>query len=463
MGLSLTVVLAGALCLRLSFALRIAPFVTKDSQSYFLPGWDLTTGGDFQLGLRRTPGYPIFIAGALTLFGDDLRAVSLAQHLVGIATAGLSFAIGWRSFNLTAGLLAGIATALSAPLVAYEHFILTESLFTVAVTAWGLVAVQAVRRDRLRLWIGLGAIAGASGLIRPIGQLLVVPALLAALLVAPLDIRPTVRRLALVASAFALMLAPWVIRNQIVRDVAGASTFGRTLIARTAYYDRGFVFLDGDRSSNPGDSDARRARRIVQQGADRRESDGTIAQRLRQELGLDPIQTNAVMREIALEAILRQPWHFLEGTLSFSLRIFNGIELRIRDLAAERKDVVWEDRTRTLLAGSPDSEDDFRAASKLLGIFQPARLAPLPLVLFVAGTSAAIAMRRHRSALPLAAAVGGLILASAALDGPQERYRYPSDPLIAVLSAGAVGIALRSVAARFGARPEHSPNGATAA
>jgi hypothetical protein len=36
----------------------------------------------------------------------------------------------------------------------------------------------------------------------------------------------------------------------------------------------------------------------------------------------------------------------------------------------------------------------------------------------------------------------GILLASAALDGPVPRYRYPLDPLIALFAAGALTVAL---------------------
>ena len=70
----------------------------------------------------------------------------------------------------------------------------------------------------------------------------------------------------------------------------------------------------------------------------------------------------------ALQAIARQPYYFVDGSLRFALRIFNGIEIRLRDHEAERRDVVWEDRTKPLLDG-PRSDDDARAASQLFRVY----------------------------------------------------------------------------------------------
>ena len=130
------------------------------------------------------------------------------------------------------------------------------------------------------------------------------------------------------------------------------------------------------------------------------------------------------MRDLAIEAILRQPLYFVEGSLRFALRIFNGIEMRIRDHETERKDVEWNERTRSLLTFAR-SEDDARFANGSLKLWQPALWAPLPLVLFALGVAASL-LPGWRPGLLLGACVAVLVVASAALNGPQERYRYRS-------------------------------------
>jgi hypothetical protein len=227
-------------------------------------------------------------------------------------------------------------------------------------------------------------------------------------------------------------VAPWSIRNQLTYNLASPSTFGRTMIARTASYDRGFVFVDPKRPES--DPRMARAAQIVQQGADRGDSDGTIAGKLRQELDLDPVEVNAMMRDLAIQAIMRQPLYFAEGSMWFALRIFNGVEIKLRDHEAERKDVEWNERTRSLLT-YVRSEDDARAANTLLKVWQPALWAPLPLLLFGLGVLVSL-LPGWRPGLLLGASVVFLMVASAALNGPQERYRYPADPAIAVLMAG---------------------------
>jgi len=499
-ALAVIAIVGLALLFKLGFALRVAPFIAKDSQAYFLPAWDLVHGGAFQLGLRRTPAYPLFLAGALLLAGDDLRGIVLLQHLLGVGTAVLAYWLGRLAFGRGVGLGAGALVAISAPLVTYEHYLLTETLFTFMVTASLVALLAAWRRGSARLWLVGGLLVGLSTLVKPIGQVFLPLALLAPIVAAspwrhttwagasaarsaptppvptppaPRPPPPGPRSLALrslatapllVLVGYGLAVAPWTIRNQLVYDLASPSTFGRTLIARTASYDRGFQFYDP--ASPPADPAQARALQIIQRGADRNESDGTIATRLRQELDLDPIEVNALMRDAALGAIARQPLYFVQGSLLFGLRIFNGTEIRLRDHESERKDVVWEDRTRGLLTAAR-SEDDARVASGLLRWYQPAEYAPLPLMLFAVGLLAALARPAWRPALLPGFTVAALVLASAALNGPQERYRYPVDPALTVVALGGVAglIALAgAVARRVGGRarmPRTAPTPAT--
>ncbi|MGE3909246.1 MAG: ArnT family glycosyltransferase [Chloroflexota bacterium] len=450
----LTVVVLAALAFKLGFAMRVAPFIAKDSQAYFLPAWDLIHSGQFELGLRRTPAYPLFLSAAVLLMGDDLRGVTLVQHLLGVVTAGLAFVLGRlvAGPNATAGrivgVVAGLLTAISAPLVVYEHYLLTETLFAFAVTAMFTVLVWACRRNTIWLWLAGGLLIGLAAMVKPIAQGFLPFGLAAAYLTAsswrllPLLRRvswPSPSRRAILSAGAVLLgygiaIAPWSIRNQLEHNMASPSTFGRTLIARTASYDRGFVFVDPRRPE--ADPRMALAAKIVQDGADRGDSDGTIAQRLRQELDLDPIEVNALMRDLAMQAILRQPLYFVDGSVRFAVRIFNGEETRLREHESERKDVEWVERTRPLLEYKR-SDDDARFANGLLKWWQPSQWAPLPLVLFGLGVVASLAAG-WRPGLLLGASVAFLMFASAALNGPQERYRFPADPAIAVLMASGV-------------------------
>ena len=438
-----------ALLVRLAFHFRSPAFVGKDSQSYFLPGWAMARGEAFEMGQRRTPGYPLFIAGVVLTLGEELRSLALAQHLLGVATVGATYFLGRLTFGRSAALLAGAMVALSGPLLIYERYVMSEALFSLALALALLAAVAAVRSAQqagsvlavvrspvVRLWLISGLALGAAVLTRPVAQVLIPLLGLGALVAGGRRWRLGVAGLVALLVGVAIFQGPWVVRNALVTGNASASTFGRTLIARTAYYDRGFVFdVPGQPDPDPR---MQRAGEIVQEGAKQRQSDGIIAGRLRAELTLGPVEVNRVMRDIAVSAILRNPEHYVSGTLAFAWEIFAGLEERLRDHWDEYKDAnPWDPRIRDLVGGPSPAELAERSnANRLVQIYQPARYSSVRAVLVLLGVVLACLVGRYRSALLPAGAAVALLLISAALNGPVERYRYPVDPLISVVAAG---------------------------
>ena len=137
---ALLLIVLAAVSLRLAFFYRTPVFIERDSIAYFQSGYELARGigSDLQ---GRMAGYPIFLAGTIWLFGEDFHAIAFVQHALGVLTAVLAYLIGRSIFGRAAGLLAGILVALSAPLLIYEHYLLSEALFTFLLTlaVWLLV------------------------------------------------------------------------------------------------------------------------------------------------------------------------------------------------------------------------------------------------------------------------------------------------------------------------------------
>ncbi len=100
--------------IRLAFLFRApAFFVGGDSQTYLLPAYELARDGDWDLGNRRPPGYPLLLAGIIALLGEEARAISFVQHLLGLATVAATFAIGRLACSRLGGLVGVLALALS--------------------------------------------------------------------------------------------------------------------------------------------------------------------------------------------------------------------------------------------------------------------------------------------------------------------------------------------------------------
>src|SRR4029079_12572630 len=130
--------------------------------------------------------------------------------------------LGRLAFGRLAGLLGGLAVGLSGPQLLYEHYLMTETLFTFLLVLGLVAAVAGLRRASGRLVLISGLVFGLCALTRPLGQVfpLILPA--AALLGAAGGVgwRPRLRlaaRVGLLALVgYALVALPWMLRNRLV-------------------------------------------------------------------------------------------------------------------------------------------------------------------------------------------------------------------------------------------------------
>jgi 4-amino-4-deoxy-L-arabinose transferase-like glycosyltransferase len=314
---------------------------------------------------------------------------------------------------------------------------MSEALFTLLLCS-GLLAYFAGLRARsgplmLALMGAAGASLGLAALTRPITQLVIALLAVAALALLP-RWRTAVNGVLVLLVLFGIVVLPWMLRNQAVHGtfaIAGGS--GEGLAVRTIRYDQTFDF----REPAGGDPDrlTSRARRIYRGEAE----DGSafeLRARLMDELGVSEVEAERLMRTIALQAILRQPSYYLTGTASMFVETFAGRPIRLRQDWLPWRNIAWEPRVEHLLpVVTPVEDRAFGAAERLVTIYDPARIAPLLAILATVGTVAGL-RRGRRSAVVLGLLVLVLLLAGAALIGIEWRYRYPLDPLIAVLAAG---------------------------
>jgi 4-amino-4-deoxy-L-arabinose transferase-like glycosyltransferase len=449
--IALLTVASVALLVRLAFNHRAMALGTKDSYEYFAPAYSLLNGAGFDLALRRPPIYPLFAATVMQLFGQNLAAIVFVQHLLGVVTVALTYWLGRLAFGRAAGLTAALLAAVSSVMLIHEHYILSESLFTLLLTAACLSLVIAMRRDTSGWYLAAGLALGLAVLARPVAQvvLLVVPlGLLAHRGSLARALRPTL----LVLLGAALLVVPWTIRNKLVYGELSASGSGRFLSARVVKHDRGYTFFEPATADQYGPRGAR-AREIFQEEADARPEEGPIYSRYRQELGLSEAESDALLREIALEGLARRPAHYLQTTSRMFLDLFAGdqkeelLRWHYRERNQERLMNQWGEMSHLLGPPTAGQQAEFEAAEALGSIFRPTRwLTPL-----VAGLVLAVAVGllrpARRPAIFLAATVGIMLLASAALVGEVPRYRYPLDPLILVLAAGGYVTALAELLA----------------
>ena len=440
------------LLLRGLFQFRVPVFMTKDSPEYYLPAYHLIAGQGFDLPERRTPLYSLFIAGTIGLFGTELMALAFVQHLLGAVTAGLTYGLGKVSFSRPAGLVAGLLTALAAPLLVYEHHVMSETLFTFTLVLSALLFMLAARRPTAPRLVAAGLALALAILTRPIAQLLL-PLVPLVFFVHWRGWRATLRGTLLVLFGVGLLVGPWILRNKLVHDTASTAGVGRFLIGRVLKWDRNFVFYpplapgapDRDRvAATPIDPSDRlnAARRIAQETTNQGPSPHTPMERLQRELGLTEAQADALLREVSLEAIRANPGLYVSGTAQLFVDALLGRRrdegLRMHLDEHLQTDVINRFPGLEHLLGKPTpaQAQDAPRSEWLVTLYQPYRHASLWIGLYLAGALAALLRPASRPALYFILGAPLVLLGSVAIVGGVPRYRYPLDPLISVAAAG---------------------------
>jgi 4-amino-4-deoxy-L-arabinose transferase-like glycosyltransferase len=428
--------------MRLAFAFRAPLFVVNDSLSYVQPAWELLHGQGFFPLFKRPPLYPLFVTAVLGVFGEDPQAIALVQHVLGLANVVIAFLAARLIGGRVAAVVASLLTALSATLIVTEHYLMSELLFSVLLCGALLLFLLAQQRDRRGLFLLTGACLGLAALTRPLAQVLVPILVLAILLGHRGRWRSAVVPIGFLVGAYLVVTIPWLLRNaQVQGAFTLAGGMGEGIAVRTIRYEQKFDFRATPGSEDP--EPLRSARRIYRDEA----GDGSafeLAARLRNELHVSPAEADALMRQIAVRAIARQPQYYALGTVDMFWKMLTGRVTRLRQDWNPWRGMVWDERLGHLLPhASPLQDTEFSNAERVTAIFDPARSWPLILGLALIGMLSTL--RKGSSAAPLL--LGSVVLVqlavAAAIVGIEWRYRYPLDPLINVL----VGVGVATVTA----------------
>ena len=439
---AISLIVLVALAIRAAFAFRVPVFLLRDSIGYFLPAWDVLNGYGFDLSIRRTPAYPAFLTAAMALFGEDLVAIAFAQHLLGIGSAVLVYVLGRMTVGRVAGLIAAAITALNGPLIIAEHYLMPEVMLIFLLLLTFVVFVGAIRSGLRSAFVASGLLLGLTLLCKPVAQVLI-PVLPFMLVVTCGSVRRAVLPSLMIGAGLMAVVVPWMARNAVVHgSVTTAGALGQTLVARTAKHDTSFRWYD-DRQADTYERREGIARQLVQNGIRQRLSDGVIYRRVQDRFGMTDAEINQFMRELSTVVILEQPVHYLRGTARMTWELLAGeteklsTDWKTQNARLSREE--WDDRVEHLLSrASTAQRNDLDNASAIVALVQPPAWGPLMPILFVLGTLLFVVTPRLRVALLLSLSVLALLLTCAALDGPVVRYRYPADPLMALVSAGAI-------------------------
>ena len=433
---------------------RLPVFYVVGSRPYYATALQLAAGIDVTaLSLRHTPGYPIFLTGIIGLFGLEPQAIAAVQHALGIGTAVMCYYIGKLAVGRLVGLGAGLLAGLNTTLVVYEQHILTEPLFGFLLLLSILLLVAAARGRAGWLFLVGGVAAGLSALTRPIGQTIVL-ATPAALWLYFGRWRPSLRASLFLLAGFGLAAGPWIARNALTQSEASVRHPGSTLLGHVRQereYTRGYFTLDGGTDSDPLRQEARR---IVERMAPSDPDPLEMWTELQQRLGVSPAQANRLMGEIAVDTILRHPWHFVQVFSGATLSLFAGPkDERLEDFLPRTKNQwpgrflagpIKEGSVPDLNPSEPQPAQRWEAskAAAVADLFRPDQAAPLLAVLFLVGVAEAVLRPERRVILIPALTVIGIIVLNGVIAGDKPRYRYPLDPAIAIVAmAGAAALA----------------------
>jgi hypothetical protein len=258
---------------------------------------------------------------------------------------------------------------------------------------------------------------------------------------------------------FGLVMTPWMLRNYLTNgSFESAGALGQTLVGRITRHDEGFVLPEPDSPSPYADPVLTEARALVLRQMEREARPSAINHRLRTVYGWNEAQANRLMRDVCLEILVDQKERYITGTLTKIRRLLWGDPENFFGYhwASRKHNELAEDWksnqtiAHLLTEPTPLQEAEKYNAAAVTTLFSPAN-PPIRWALFgllLAGLAVGLRGHQRWATLFVVLLVLALVVPAAALVGYVPRYRYPTDPYLAVLIGGGLA-ALVQWAARL--------------
>ncbi len=179
---------------------------------------EILADGDFGAGWLWPPGQPYFIAVVFSVAGENLVAVKAVQVVLSTLSVYLVFLITRLVFrNVTTALVAAGITAVYPNLIAFSHYLWSETLFIFLLLCFVHTLLLSLTRHRCRFLIASGIFFSMACLTRPV----LLPCLVIVVFYFWSRLRATPRVLAAAIVVFAItavaVLTPWAVRNHRVQ------------------------------------------------------------------------------------------------------------------------------------------------------------------------------------------------------------------------------------------------------
>jgi hypothetical protein len=227
---------------------------------------DLATPGAIAVapkpGATSPPGYPLFLR---MFMGDTVDMgfvdrIVMIQAWLGIVVVALGMALAMLLLGFWPGVAAGIAMAVNPHMIVFTDYLLTETLYSLALIVFLSVGVVALGRHPGRVRVLLACVSGITlaiaCLIRPTLDQFALALLLLSL--ATPWFKRFRREIVLLVIGWSLLMAPWWIRNE---SAFGHMSDPRLMVAAIHTGSYPDFMLDGrpETSGNPYAYDPRTA------------------------------------------------------------------------------------------------------------------------------------------------------------------------------------------------------------
>ena len=139
-----------------------------DESYYQIVGQSLADGDGYSFFGEPTvqwpPAYPVLLAGVFLVFGLDLVAAQLVNALLGALVVPLIYLAARRTFGRVEAIVAGALVAVMAGPIFFTEMLMSETLYTLLVTA--VVTLVACLRPTWRAAVAIGVVIALASLTR---------------------------------------------------------------------------------------------------------------------------------------------------------------------------------------------------------------------------------------------------------------------------------------------------------
>jgi 4-amino-4-deoxy-L-arabinose transferase-like glycosyltransferase len=167
-----------------------------------------------EVGLARTPLYPLYLAGVYAVAGVRPWVAILGQILFAAGTLLLVHRLAARWFGPKTGCVAAALYAIDPHSIVGACALLTDTLYTFLLLASVVLFLESLETRRRVGAVAAGLLLGAGALIRPVGLFLIPVYALVVVFAGRRALGIAVATATMVAVASALPVLPWMIRNQ---------------------------------------------------------------------------------------------------------------------------------------------------------------------------------------------------------------------------------------------------------